>query len=144
MLLPRYSLRHVLAATVVLSLVFLVAAQAARGEAWATGVTVAVATVVLSLGVYVLTFLAIWVFGVPYQTWWQRRKGMSPFEELPEPLLAGSGQVRPLSPPGAASAVSAAGHTGSKAAVRPNELPAARPEAEGDHVGKEGTQETLP
>lgn len=144
MLLPRYSLRHVLAATVVLSLVFLAAAQAARGQAWATGVTVAVATVALSLGVYVLTFLAIWLFGVPYQTWWQRRKGMSPFEDLPEPLLAGGGQVRPLSLPGAAAAASDPGQTGSKAAGRPNELPAAGPEAEGAHIGKEGTQETLP
>lgn len=89
MLLPRYSLRQILAVMVIVALVFVAAAQAARGAAWAVGITIAVATLLVSLGVYALTFLPIWLFAVPYQAWRQRRRGASPFEDLPEPLLAG-------------------------------------------------------
>lgn len=89
MLLPRYSLRHLLAGMVIGSLLFVVAAQAAKGAAWAAGVTIAVAAALLSLGVYALTFLLMWLFAVPYQAWRMRRKGISPFEDLPEPLFAG-------------------------------------------------------
>lgn len=110
MLLPRYSLRHLLAGVVIGSLLFVVAAQAARGAAWATGVTIAVAAALFSLGVYALTFLGVWIVAVPYQARRMRRKGVSPFEELPEPLFAGE--------PVPAQRVAAAGSKPAAAGVR--------------------------
>ena len=56
MFLPRYSLRWLLAITVVCALAFSVVALALRGMSWAVGVSAAIVAVVIALAVYGLVF----------------------------------------------------------------------------------------
>ncbi len=132
MLLPRYSLGHLLAGVVIGSLVFVVAAQAAKGAAWAAGVTVAVAAALVSLAVYALTFLAMWMVAVPYQARRMRRRGASPFEDLPEPLFAGE--------PGQAHRATGVANTAAAAGMRDG--PGGPPDDRGSLVGGKGAAES--
>jgi hypothetical protein len=76
-----------------------------------------------------MTFLAIWLFGVPYQQWRERRMGISPFEERTEPLFA---DPVPPRPPIAAGRSNVRGPDGQAVNVNPTtHAPPASGEATG-------------
>lgn len=56
MLLPRYSLKTILAVLSGCTVIFLIAGQAYQGEAWAGGVTIAVASVPICMLVHAMFY----------------------------------------------------------------------------------------
>jgi hypothetical protein len=62
MVLPRYSLRQLLAIMGASSLFFLVAAFAVRGQPWAVAITIGILVVALILVVQAGFFFAAWLF----------------------------------------------------------------------------------
>lgn len=63
-LLPQYSIRLMLGVTAVAAVVFSVVGLAAREHAWAVGVSVGVAALVVTLATYVTLFGVMWGFSV--------------------------------------------------------------------------------
>jgi hypothetical protein len=61
-LLPRFSIRALLAIVTGASLVFVVVGMAAQGRLWAWGVTVALASLVLMAVVHAALFGVVWMF----------------------------------------------------------------------------------
>jgi hypothetical protein len=62
MLLPRFSIRALLAMLTVCALVFLIAGMAARGEKWAWGVTIGLASVLVTALAHAAWFGVVWLF----------------------------------------------------------------------------------
>lgn len=60
MLIPRFSLKRLLIAVTVSGVMAYVLAQAVRGSAWGIAVSVALATLVATAGLYAVTFLLAW------------------------------------------------------------------------------------
>lgn len=81
MLIPQFSLRWVLGVTAVCAVFFLIAAQAKEGSAWATAVTIAVASLGMVLAVHAGMFFVVWLFSLLAPRWVRRRfdSGQSPF-----------------------------------------------------------------
>jgi hypothetical protein len=61
-LLPRFSIRSLLLIVTGCSLVFVVVGMAAQGRFWAWGVTVAMASLVLTALVHAALFGIVWMF----------------------------------------------------------------------------------
>lgn len=61
MLLPRFSMKTILATMTGSALVFVIVGQAVRGSAWALGISMAIGSVVLALSIYALMFLIVWL-----------------------------------------------------------------------------------
>ena len=64
MLIPQFSLRWVLGLTAVCGVLSFVAAMGLRGSAWAAAITIAAASLALTLLVHGLMFFAVWVFSL--------------------------------------------------------------------------------
>ncbi len=60
MLLPRYSLRQILAITTALGFVFLIASYGVRGASWAGGIALGLLSVLAALLVYGAFFGLVW------------------------------------------------------------------------------------
>lgn len=61
MLLPRFSIRWMLAATAVCGGFFVILAAAVRGQTWATALTIAVGSALLAFLLYAMFFAAAFV-----------------------------------------------------------------------------------
>lgn len=61
-LLPRFSIRVLLALVTICAFVFVVVGMAARGQNWAWGVTIAVASLVVTAVVHAAWFGVVWLF----------------------------------------------------------------------------------
>ena len=87
MLLPRYSLRWLLALITVAAAVSFVLSYAIRGQNWAIGAAAGLGCLALMMGMYVLTFLAAWVVSQIEAAWFPARvgEGTSPFADNPPP-----------------------------------------------------------
>ena len=85
MLLPRYSLRWLLALITVSGAVSFVLSFAFRGRDWALGVSAGLGCLALLMGLYTLTFLAAWAISQIENAIWRLRgdKGSSPFAVNP-------------------------------------------------------------
>ncbi|MFO0897641.1 MAG: hypothetical protein U0836_09500 [Pirellulales bacterium] len=59
-LLPRYSLRQILAITTALGFVFLIASYGVRGASWAGGIALGLLSVLAALLVYGAFFALVW------------------------------------------------------------------------------------
>ncbi len=64
MLIPQFSIRWLLGLTAVCAIISLIVARAIAGSGWAFGVTIALATTLVVLGVHLLFFAGIWLVGV--------------------------------------------------------------------------------
>ncbi len=62
MLVPRFSLRGYLLATIVAAIFFVVMSFAVRGSAWALGFAVGLGSLVVAFAAYGLVFAAAWYF----------------------------------------------------------------------------------
>jgi hypothetical protein len=62
MLIPRYTIRAILAVTTVAAFVFVIAGLAVRGHAWAWGVTFGVASLLLAMLVQAACYGIVWCF----------------------------------------------------------------------------------
>jgi hypothetical protein len=62
MLLPRFSIRALLALLTVCACAFVVAGMAYRGQTWAWGVTLGIASLLITAAVHATWFGLIWVF----------------------------------------------------------------------------------
>ena len=60
MLIPRYSIRWLLAATTVCAAFFAIVAAAVRGHIWAVAVSVSVASLAVAFLLYAIFFLFAW------------------------------------------------------------------------------------
>lgn len=60
MLIPRFSLRWLLAATTICGLLAYVVAQAVRGEAWGIAVSVVGGAVIMTAVVFAMVFIVAW------------------------------------------------------------------------------------
>lgn len=85
MLIPQFSLRWVLGLTAVCGVISFVAAMGLRGSAWAGAITIAAASLALTLLVHGFMFFAVWVFSLFAARVWGRRQSApsSPFEARP-------------------------------------------------------------
>ena len=84
MLIPQFSLRWVLGLTAVCGVISFVAAMGLRGSAWAAAITIAAASLALTLLVHGLMFFAVWVFSLLATRVWRRQDApTSPFEARP-------------------------------------------------------------
>lgn len=61
-LLPRFSIRALLGVLTVCAVAFLIAGMAYRGRHWAWGVTIALASLILTAMVHAAWFGVIWLF----------------------------------------------------------------------------------
>jgi hypothetical protein len=61
--LPRFTIRGLLALVTGCAFAFVVAGMAARGQVWAWGVTIALASLVLTALVHAAWFGVVWLFG---------------------------------------------------------------------------------
>jgi hypothetical protein len=61
-LLPRFSIRVLLALVTICAFVFVVVGTAARGQNWAWGVSIAVASLVVTALVHAAWFGVVWLF----------------------------------------------------------------------------------
>ena len=82
MLIPQFSLRWVLGVTAVCGVLSLVAAMGLRGSAWATAITLAAASLALTLLAHGAMFFVVWVFSLLAARGLRRRQNAaaSPFE----------------------------------------------------------------
>jgi hypothetical protein len=82
MLIPQFSLRRLLGITTVVAVIFSIVALGVRGNHWATAVTAGLLALAILLGLYGLTFAAVWAFSLATS---QRRNGSagSPFRCAP-------------------------------------------------------------
>ena len=81
MLIPQFSIRWLLALTVVCAGVFSIFRAAHLGSSWATGVSIAIGSAIVLLSVYAATFAMVWLFSL-VSARPRRRKpepGQSPF-----------------------------------------------------------------
>ena len=62
MLLPRFTIRGLLALVTLCAFAFVVVGMAARGQNWAWGVTIAMASLVLTALVHGAWFGVVWLF----------------------------------------------------------------------------------
>jgi hypothetical protein len=63
MLVPRFSIRTILIATVGFALLFLVAGTAYRGQTWGWAIVIGTASLVLTAFVHAGLFAVAWLFG---------------------------------------------------------------------------------
>jgi hypothetical protein len=63
MFLPRFSIRVLLAIVTVCAFAFVVVGMAARGEFWAWGITIALASIVFTALVHAALFGIVWLIG---------------------------------------------------------------------------------
>lgn len=87
MLIPRYSLRWLLALITVSAGISLVLSFAIRGRDWAIGVAAGLGCLAILMALYVLTFLAAWAVSQIESAIGNTRggKGASPFAVNPPP-----------------------------------------------------------
>jgi len=83
MLIPQFSIRWLLALTVVCAGVFSIFRAALLGSHWATGVSIAIGSTVVVLLVYAATFAMVWLFSLVSVRPRRRRpeSGQSPFSQ---------------------------------------------------------------
>lgn len=81
MLLPRFSIRWMLAATAVCGLFFVVLASAVQGRPWAVAITIAVGGALLTFLIYAVFFAAAFVLSVPLGLRRQAPTVRSPFAQ---------------------------------------------------------------
>ena len=93
MLIPRYSLRWLLALITVSAGVSLVLSYAIRGQDWALGAAAALGCLAIVMAMYAVTFLAAWAIAQIETAIFRRGEGTSPFAGNPPPS--------PLGPPAA-------------------------------------------
>lgn len=82
-LIPQFSLRWVLLATAVCGGLFLIAAQAKQGSAWAAALTMATVALVVVMLVHGVMFFLLWLFSLLAPRW--LTGGDSPFAARPAP-----------------------------------------------------------
>jgi hypothetical protein len=78
MLLPRFSLRWLLAATTVCGVLAYVLAQAVRGQAWGIAMSVAAGALVLTAAFYAVVFVIAWG-AAAVGTGMRKKRATSPF-----------------------------------------------------------------
>jgi hypothetical protein len=93
MLIPRYSLRWLLALITVSAAISFVLSYAFRGRDWAIGIAAGLASLAILMGLFVCTFLAAWAISQIETAIAQGRggEGTSPF--------AGNTPASPFGPP---------------------------------------------
>jgi hypothetical protein len=103
MVIPRFSLRWLLALTTFCALLSLVVSLAIRGQAWAIGISAALAALVLLGVLFVATFLVAWLVAqVEAAVFGRKQPGVSPFgnEKSPDsPFAVPTQEVASPPPP---------------------------------------------
>ena len=84
-LIPRFSLKWMLGFTAVAAVCSLVLAQASNGQAWAVGVVIALASLVLVFATYAWFFAVAWFFALLRRSLAERPRGSSPFASAGPP-----------------------------------------------------------
>jgi hypothetical protein len=79
MLIPRFTLRWLLGLTAVCAAVSLILGAAVRGEIWAIGAAVGLASVAVVALLHIATFLATWLLSGLERALFKRNPGASPF-----------------------------------------------------------------
>jgi hypothetical protein len=79
MLIPRFTLRLLLAVTTASGVFFFVVMQATRSHAWAIAITAAVAGLLATLVFHALWFLVAWLLTICWQLVCRRPATHSPF-----------------------------------------------------------------
>jgi hypothetical protein len=85
MLIPRFSLRQLLAVTTACALFCYVIATATRGQQWAIAVSLAVSSVLLALVVYAVVFAIAWLLTLIGGLFTKRIVATSPFANAAPP-----------------------------------------------------------
>ena len=86
MLIPRFSLRQLMAVTTVSALFCYVIAMATRGHQWALAISVAVSSVLLALVVHASLFAVAWLLALVGRLFTKERIAASPFANAAPPL----------------------------------------------------------
>ena len=84
-LIPRFSLKWMLGFTAVAAVCSLVLAQAANAQAWAVGVVIALASLVLVFAIYAWFFAVAWLFALIRRSIAGPQRGSSPFASAGPP-----------------------------------------------------------
>ena len=89
MLIPRFSLAWIFAATAVVAVFFLIVSLAVDGKPWAVGVSVALSSRALTALVHAVMFLLIWPFTEHRRRVASHRRPGSPFatDEPPTQII---------------------------------------------------------
>jgi hypothetical protein len=88
MLIPNFSIRHLLGLMTVLSVVSLVVKLAIDGQQWAIAVSIGLGCLVTMFGMYALTFLIAAPFGMIDSAWRGRPRPANPFAtQTPPPQI---------------------------------------------------------
>jgi len=95
MLIPQFSLRWVLGITAAFGLLSLVLALARGGSNWAMGVTIAVASLALTMLIHGGMFFLVWLFSL---VWPSSRRGLQPIVQSPFQPGFSDGAPRPSGP----------------------------------------------
>ena len=85
MLIPRFSLRQLLAITTASAIFFYVVAMATRGFQWAIVVSIAGSSVLLALLVYAVLFAVAWLLTLLGSLFTARHAAASPFANAAPP-----------------------------------------------------------
>jgi hypothetical protein len=85
MLIPRFSLRHLLILTTASAIFFYVVAMATRGHQWALVVSIAGSSVLLALVVHAVLFAIAWLLTLLGSMFTNRRVAASPFANASPP-----------------------------------------------------------
>jgi len=88
MIAPQFSIRRLLAFTVVCSVFFYFVSMAVRGRLWAVHFALIGIAVVVSLVVYALFFFIAWLFSLALKDLYSQPKSHSPFaQHRPAPQI---------------------------------------------------------
>lgn len=79
MLIPRFSLRQLLAVTTASALFCYVIALATRGHAWAITISIAISSILLAFAVHAMVFAVAWLLALAGSLFTKRTVAASPF-----------------------------------------------------------------
>ncbi|MBC8356007.1 MAG: hypothetical protein H8E66_28860 [Planctomycetes bacterium] len=85
MLIPRFSLRQLLAITTVSSLFCYIIAMATRGHQWAIAITLAISSLLLTLVIHAIIFSVAWLLTLFGGSFSKQRVAVSPFANATPP-----------------------------------------------------------